>query len=70
MNKICILVLASSFVLAYSMPQNLGSQGSTITTSGRNRETYKQVRRRPNCRTVFDIEKDEIFEKKCETIYV
>ena len=57
MNKFCIVLLASSFALAYAMPEPQSTYKRT-QTSGK------------NCKTIFDIERVEKFEKKCETIYV
>ena len=56
MNKLCVLLLASSFALAYAMPHH---------ETGYRRKRLSDK----NCKTVFDIVREEKFEKKCETIY-
>merc|ERR1712170_87378 len=57
MNKFCIVLLACSFALANAKPQ----YGSSYQTKSQPQK---------KCKTVFDIERVEKFEKKCETIYV
>lgn len=57
MKRFCIVLLACSFALANAKPQ----YGSSYQTKSQPQK---------KCKTVFDIEREEKFEKKCETKYV
>ena len=68
MIRFCVLFLASYCSFAYAKPQLYSYPALPNKPYQPQRESYERSQK--NCKTIYDIEREEKYEKKCETKYV